>query len=186
MRHIRRRSKNTRSRLTAPSVSLFRKGDHVLKMLTYRKMQKCIPTPPARRPGGGSGGAWTVLREQDLQRSPPDRLFAYFLGEGESRASGRIWAPTTRTISDFAPSIRVNPPVSRSADTPLYTKGALGRMEVDGTRRKKTRRLGGSFIDYFFIAALTICRISSGVSMGQAISFLGQTAAHRPQEVHLL
>jgi hypothetical protein len=81
MRHIRRRSKNTRSRLTALSVSLIRKGDHVLKMLTFRKMQKCTPTPPARRPGGGSGGAWTVLREQDLQRSPPDRLFAYFLGE---------------------------------------------------------------------------------------------------------
>ena len=50
---------------------------------------------------------------------------------------------------------------------------------------KKDPPKGGSFIDYFFIAALTICRISSGVSMGQAISFLGQTAAHRPQEVHL-
>ena len=38
---------------------------------------------------------------------------------------------------------------------------------------------------HFFIYSLTIFSTSSGVSMGLAISFLGQTAAHRPQEVHL-
>ncbi len=37
---------------------------------------------------------------------------------------------------------------------------------------------------YFFMEALTMAKISSGVSMGVEISFLGHTAAHRPQEVH--
>ena len=36
---------------------------------------------------------------------------------------------------------------------------------------------------YFFMWALTMASTSSGVSMGLAISFLGHTAAQRPQEV---
>ena len=41
-------------------------------------------------------------------------------------------------------------------------------------------------IVYFFMEALTMASTSSGVSMGDAISFLGHTAAHRPQEVQRL
>ena len=39
---------------------------------------------------------------------------------------------------------------------------------------------------YFFMEALTMASTSSGVSMGDAISFLGHTAAHKPQEVQRL
>ena len=51
--------------------------------------KKRIPVPTARRPGGGSGGAWMGLREQDLQRSPPVASLPTFLAKEESRASGR-------------------------------------------------------------------------------------------------
>ena len=47
---------------------------------------------------------------------------------------------------------------------------------------------GAERVDYFFAAfmcSLTIFKISSGVSTGLEISFLGQTAAHRPQEVQM-
>ena len=46
------------------------------------------------------------------------------------------------------------------------------------------RKTPHSRLPYFFMYSLTIFSTSSGVSTGLAISFLGQTAAHRPQEVH--
>ena len=49
--------------------------------------------------------------------------------------------------------------------------------------QKSPPRRGGLFF-YFFMEALTICMISSEVFMGLAISFLVQTTAHRPQELH--
>ena len=50
--------------------------------------------------------------------------------------------------------------------------------------QSKGRVRNPPFWFYFFMEALTMARISSEVSMGEAISFLGHTAAHRPQEVH--
>jgi len=76
----------------------------------------------------------------------------------------------------------------------LFTKALYHTAVKDATPyiiyAKSRRRvpLGGfekRRIYFFIIDALTICRISSGVCTGLVISFLGQTAAHRPQEVHL-
>ena len=86
--------------IASASVAAFGGRCAAFEKKTYLKLLKSIPTPPAMRPGGGlgvlqsaanlpikmlAGGkhtlipAWTGLREQDLQRSPPADFFGYFL-----------------------------------------------------------------------------------------------------------
>ena len=56
----------------------------------------------------------------------------------------------------------------------------------NSARNPKERAEALSLIAYFFMEAFTMASTSSGVSMGVEISFLGHTAAHRPQEVQRL
>ena len=69
--------------------------------------------------------------------------------------------------------------------TPVPTKAFFNSSINANLTHKKQGRLSAPLLFYFFMCCFTMASTSSGVSMGLAISFLGQTAAHRPQEVQM-